>query len=121
MVLQYDLNATESITDLSSLDHTYNRKSVNTVKVGKYCLYTDEWNAAVRVCAQTCIHRVKRANASRLALSSNPYWSQSFLPASIFLFLFLSPGFGLKGAPSSERQGEPGAYISKASVAALDS
>lgn len=34
------------------------------------------------VCLNTHIHKEKRANASRLAPSSNPCWSQTFLSAS---------------------------------------
>lgn len=69
--------------------------------------------------ANACTRR-KRANAFRLAPSSNPRWSCFSLLLS-FLFLFLSPGCSLRGPSSSERQGEQGAYISKANVATLDS
>lgn len=59
------------------------RRDCRNQNIRKYCSYMDEWNVPT-TCAPTHTHKVKRANASRLAPSSNPCWSQPFLPASIF-------------------------------------
>lgn len=55
----------------------------------------------------------KRANASRLAPSSNPCWSQTFLPASIISPLFLSlSGLWSEGASLLKRSEASGGPIS---------
>lgn len=68
------------------------RTGLESVKIsGNTLLHTEKWN--VPTCVIECTHNIhthtkkeRRANASRLAPSFNPYWSLPFLSASVFSF-----------------------------------
>lgn len=53
-------------------------------KISANTVYTQATGMCLHVCSRRHTHKEKRANASRLTPSSNPCWSQPFLPASIF-------------------------------------